>query len=93
MKQLIITLLALSLMACSSQTTRPDYPQDLPFAQEIALKQTSRTSLVAKFDKVLVQDQIPESCTIDKIYELTEEQHEDLADFAGGHIKATKTVD
>ncbi|MFV0542541.1 MAG: DUF6491 family protein [Marinicella pacifica] len=66
---------------------------DLPFAQQIALKQTSRTSLVAKFDKVLVQDQMPESCTIDKIYELTEEQHDEIADYAGGHIKATKVID
>jgi|SRR5690554_5476718 len=66
---------------------------DLPFTQQIALKQTSRTSLVAKFDKVLVQDQMPESCTIDKIYELTEEQHDEIADYAGGHIKATKVID
>ncbi|MCX7545255.1 DUF6491 family protein [Marinicella gelatinilytica] len=66
---------------------------DLPFAQNIALKQTSRSSLVAKFDKVLVQDQMPESCTIDKIYELTEEQHQAIASYSGGHIKATKPID
>lgn len=67
--------------------------QDLPFAQKIALKQTSRTTLVAKFDKVLVQDQMPESCTIDKIYELSKEQHKALADYSGGHIKATKSIE
>ncbi len=67
--------------------------QDLPFAQQIALKQTSRTTLVAKFDKVLVQDQIPQSCTIDKIYVLTEEQHDLLKDYSGGHIKATQVID
>ena len=66
--------------------------QDLPFAQHIALKQTSRTTLVAKFDKVLVQDQIPESCSIDKIYELSKDQHKLLTDFSGGHIKASKAI-
>lgn len=67
--------------------------QDLPFAQKIALKQTYRTTLVAKFDKVLVQDQMPVSCTIDKIYELSKEQHKALADYSGGHIKATKSIE
>lgn len=67
--------------------------QDLPFTQQIALKQTSRTTLVAKFDKVLVQGQMPESCTIDTIYELTKEQHKEIANYSGGHIKAAKSVD
>jgi len=49
--------------------------------------------LVAKFDKVLVQDQIPQACTIDKIYQLTEEQHDEIAGYAGGRIKATKVID
>jgi len=66
---------------------------DLPFTQQIALSQTSRTTLVAKFDKVLVKGQIPQSCTIDKIYELSKEQRQVLADYSGGHIKTTKSVD
>ena len=66
---------------------------DLPFTQQIALKQTSRTSLVAKFDKIIIKDQMPETCTIDKIYELTEEQHKELSGYSRGHIKAAKSVD
>ncbi|KAA3641646.1 MAG: hypothetical protein DWP95_06430 [Proteobacteria bacterium] len=67
--------------------------QDLPFAQQIGLKQTSQTTLVAKFDKILVKGQMPESCSIDKIYELTEEQHKELANYSGGRLKATKPID
>ncbi len=66
---------------------------NLPFAHQIALKQTSSSTLVAKFDKVLVQDNMPDSCTIDKIYELTKEQHQDIAEYSGGNIKAAKIID
>jgi len=66
---------------------------DLPFAHQIALKQTTSTTLVAKFDKVLVQNQMPDSSTIDKIYPLSKEQHKALSEYSGGSIKASKQVE
>lgn len=55
---------------------------ELPFAQNIQLKQDFATILNAKFDSIIVPSQFRQECTIDRIYELTKEQKQGLLDFS-----------
>ncbi len=127
MKQIILIVLAMSLMACqTNERKRVDYAafieaqelvaknrvtqfrfqgwqplderhlilrsnqsksyliklnafcNELPYAQSILLDQTSRSTLVAKFDAIKVPGQIPQKCTIDSIYEMDKVQKQAL---------------
>ncbi|MFC3194615.1 DUF6491 family protein [Marinicella sediminis] len=55
---------------------------ELPFAQNILLKQDFSTVLNAKFDSIQVPGQFSQECTIDSIYELDKAQKKALLDFA-----------
>lgn len=54
------------------------YCNELPYAQSILLDQSSRTTLVAKFDAIKVPGQLPQKCTIDSIYEMDKVQKQAL---------------
>ncbi len=51
---------------------------ELPYAQSIIMDQTSRSTLVAKFDAIKVPGQLPQKCTIDSIYEMDKVQKQAL---------------
>ncbi|MCX7552393.1 DUF6491 family protein [Marinicella sp. S1101] len=54
---------------------------DLPFANNIVLKQDMSNRLQAKFDSVVVPGQFRQSCRIDSIYEMDRELKQDLLEF------------
>ena len=55
---------------------------DLPFAQNIEVKQSSMSVLNAKFDTILVPGQFRQECTISSIYEMDKIQRQALLDFS-----------
>ncbi len=55
---------------------------DLPFADNILLKQDMNNRLQAKFDSVIVPGEFRQTCRIDVIYELDKSQRQALLDFA-----------
>lgn len=55
---------------------------DLPFANNIQLKQDMSNRLQSKFDSVVVPGQFRQTCRIDNIYLLDKDQRKDLLAFS-----------
>lgn len=55
---------------------------DLPFTNNILIKQGMNNRLQAKFDSIVVPGQFRQTCRIDKIYDLDRDLRRQLLDFA-----------